>query len=157
MNTKEKLKILLLAGMSILCLVVFFLTSQTKVTSPPNIERRIPEKFSVQIPIAHKVNTEPQGTSTTLEIETKQFNSKLASATTVYNFMQRLKDEGQIVFTEKTFAGMGKLIDGLNGIKNNGDKNWIYYVNGIKATVGVSNYQINPGDVVSWKFENDIN
>lgn len=73
--------------------------------------------------------------------------------TTVYDFMDKLRTEGKINFTEKNYAGMGKFIDSINGVKNNGSQNWIYYVNGIEAQVGVSNYKINKGDVVSWKYE----
>ena len=48
---------------------------------------------------------------------------------------------------------MGKFIVAINGVKGNGDKNWIYYVNGKKAQTGVSNYKLKSGDVVSWKYE----
>ncbi len=72
---------------------------------------------------------------------------------TVYDFMDQLREEGKITFTEKTYAGMGKFISSINGIKGNGEQNWIYSVNGKEAQVGVSNYKINPGDVVSWRYE----
>ena len=67
--------------------------------------------------------------------------------------MSQLRNEGKINFTEKNYAGMGKFIETINGVKGNGGQNWIYYVNGKEAQVGVSNYKINPGDVVSWKYE----
>ena len=73
--------------------------------------------------------------------------------TSVYNFMDRLRSEGKITFTDKTYAGMGKFIDSINGTKNNGSQSWIYYVNEVEAQVGVSNYKINKGDIISWKYE----
>jgi hypothetical protein len=48
---------------------------------------------------------------------------------------------------------MGKFIESINGVVGNENDSWIYYVNGVEAKVGVSNYKINPGDVVSWKYE----
>ena len=72
---------------------------------------------------------------------------------TVYDLMDALRTKEEITFTEKNYIGVGKFIDSINGIQGNGDKNWIYYVNGVKATVGVSNYKLKPGDVVSWKYE----
>ena len=86
-------------------------------------------------------------------ISSIQFTSE--SKQNVYDFMEKLKNEGKINFKEKTYTGMGKFIEELNGIKNNGDKNWIYYVNGKKASIGVSNYKINIGDIVSWKYEEE--
>jgi len=71
----------------------------------------------------------------------------------VYDFMDTLRQEGKITFTEKNYTGMGKFIETINGIQSNGDQNWIYYVNNQKAKVGVSNYKIKSGDVVSWKYE----
>ncbi len=71
----------------------------------------------------------------------------------VYNFMEQLQNEGKMSFKEKNYSGMGKFIEEINGVRNSGEKNWIYYVNGIKANVGVSNYKVNKGDIVSWKYE----
>lgn len=73
--------------------------------------------------------------------------------TTVYDFMDKLRKEEKINFTEKNYVGMGKFIVSINEIKGNGDKNWIYYVNNKKAETGVSNYKIKEGDIVSWKYE----
>jgi hypothetical protein len=66
--------------------------------------------------------------------------------------MTQLQNENKITFQAKNYTGMGEFIEKINGVKN-GNKNWIYYVNGVKAEIGVSNYKINPGDVVSWKYE----
>lgn len=92
-----------------------------------------------------------------LEIEGVRYESEIINNDSVYSFMKRLKNDGKINFTEKTYTGMGKFIDELNGIKGNGEKNWIYYVNGEKAKIGVSVYKLKSGDVVSWKYENDLN
>jgi hypothetical protein len=81
------------------------------------------------------------------------YQDSIPNPVTVYDFMEQLQNEGKINFTEKNYAGMGKLIDGINGIKNNNSQSWIYYVNGKEAQVGVSNYKIKSGDVVSWKYE----
>ena len=79
--------------------------------------------------------------------------NEIQNEISVYDFMAELQNEGKINFTEKNYIGMGELITGINGMKNNSNQSWIYYVNGKEAQVGVSNYKINPGDVVSWKYE----
>ena len=76
------------------------------------------------------------------------------SDSTVYDFMSRLRSQGKISFTEKSYTGMGKFILTINGIGGNKNKNWIYYVNGERAQTGVSNYKLKSGDIVSWKLEN---
>ena len=66
--------------------------------------------------------------------------------------MTQLQNESKITFKTETYTGMGEFVEEINGVKN-GNKNWIYYVNNKKAEIGVSNYKINPGDIVSWKYE----
>lgn len=72
---------------------------------------------------------------------------------TVYDFMDKMRNEGKIDFTDRNYVGIGKFIVSINGIKGNGSQNWIYYVNDKKMETGVSNYKINQGDIVSWKYE----
>ena len=86
-----------------------------------------------------------------LQVELK-YESADNTETNVYDFMSKMQKEGKIDFKYKEYSGMGKFIEEINGIKNE-NKNWIYYVNNIKADVGVSNYKINNGDIVSWKYE----
>jgi len=88
-----------------------------------------------------------------LEINGVKLETAIDEKNTVYDFMVKLEKEEKINFKDKIYSGMGKLIEEINGVKNSGEKNWIYYVNDKKATIGVSNYQIKPGDVVSWKYE----
>ena len=97
-----------------------------------------------------------QTVATILEINGNRFESKIFDPINVYDFMYRLRTEGKIEFLEKTYVGMGKFIISINGIENKGNQNWIYYVNDKKASIGISNYKINPGDTVSWKYEENI-
>lgn len=105
------------------------------------------------LPIINLPSGNPEIVETILEIDGKVYQSEIIGQISVYNFMNKFRNEGKINFTEKNYTGIGKFIVAINGVKGNGDQNWIYYVNGKEAQVGVSNYKINPGDVVSWKYE----
>ena len=87
-----------------------------------------------------------------LEINNEIYETEITKEMSVYDFMTQLKNENKITFKDKNYSGMGKFIEEINGIKNGG-KNWIYYVNNKKAEIGVSNYKIINGDIVSWKYE----
>ena len=93
------------------------------------------------------------GQTATLLVNSVKYESQIAEPMSVYDFMTQLQNEGKITFKDTAYVGLGKFIEEINGIKGAGGRNWIYYVNGKKAEVGVSNYKINPGDVVSWKYE----
>ena len=121
---------------------VLFLTSHIvpkEISSPPN-------------PIG-KTYRMIKEVKTVLEINGARYEDEITREISVYDFMSKLRSERKINFTEKNYIGMGKFIETINGVKGNGDQNWIYYVNNKEAQVGVSNYKINPGDIVSWKYE----
>src|SRR3989338_9106921 len=119
MFKKEKIKILIVIGISISLFCVFLLTSY--------IESK---EISLLLEVTGETN----------KVEIKEETNKK-----IILEIEEKKDE--------TYIGMGKLIEEINGSKNDGNKYWIYYVNGKKAQVGVSNYKIKAGDVVSWKYE----
>jgi uncharacterized protein YpmB len=96
---------------------------------------------------------QPKPVETVLEINGIKYEDTITGKTSVYDFMSQLRKEGKINFVEENYIGMGKFIESINGVVGNENDSWIYYVNGVEAKVGVSNYKINPGDVVSWKYE----
>ncbi len=119
---------------------------------------RIYKKFPVSPALSQKVEPSTINKKTTpigifFEINGLKYENMISGPLSVYSFMENLQNNGKITFKDKTYSGMGKLIESINGVKNGGEKNWIYYVNGKKATIGVSNYQINNGDIVSWHYE----
>ena len=128
----------------------------------------ITKTSEVQVPLTKKVNVEKKpanqkiitestkSNTATLEINGVEYKTEITEKTSVYDFMDKLRIEGKIAFKDKTFIGIGKFIEEIAGIRGDGDRYWIYYVNGKKATIGVSNYEINSGDVVSWKYEKEV-
>jgi len=150
MFKKEKIKILITIGISISLFCVFLLTSyiESKEISPPLEVTDETKKVEIKEETNKKI---------ILEIEEKKYETEIEKEISVYEFMKQLQQEGKITFKDKIYAGMGKLIEEINGVKNSGNNYWIYYVNGKEAQVGVSNYKIKAGDVVSWKHEGNSN
>lgn len=148
MPKKEKIKISIAIGISISLFCVFLLISY--------IESK---EISPLLEVAGKINEvgvkEETNKKVTLEIEEKKYETEVEKEISVYEFMEKLQQEGKINFRDKTYSGMGKLIEEINGISN-GNRYWIYYVNGQKANIGISNYKIHAGDVVSWKYEKGV-
>lgn len=157
MKKKEKIGIGVLAFIAIFSFSIFILTSNItlKEYSPPPLA--LVNKIEKMPNIARATESKKSEKTATLEIGDKKYESEIHRETSVYDFMTKLKKEGKINFKDINYIGMGKFIEELNGVKGNGDKFWIYYVNNKKAKIGVSNYKINPGDVVSWKYEMGVN
>lgn len=112
--------------------------------------------YSSQINYKNGTASVPENIKTTktiLEINGFRYEDEITDEMSVYDFMDKLRSEGKISFTDKTYTGMGKLIEEINELKSDGSKYWMYYVNDIQAQVGVQDYKIKAGDVISWKME----
>jgi len=49
-------------------------------------------------------------------------------------------------------GGFVQAIDGVSGGGPTGSKDWFYFVNGIEAEEGAADFELFPGDVVTWDF-----
>lgn len=147
-NKKTKASILIL----VLLVIVgaLFLTLHKKQNGGLVIRNTPPPSLPL---IKGEEQGEGQITKTVLEINGVSYEDNISGKISVYDFMSQLRKEGKINFTEKNYIGMGEFIVSINGVKNDSNMGWIYYVNDKEASVGISNYKINPGDVVSWKYE----
>lgn len=153
-NMKNK-KIILIVLISSSLSRLFLYSSQTiyKNSSPHSLPQ-ISGKENRPPPSLPLIKGEEKSRSQAiLEINGISYQYEITEETSVYDFMSKLRSEGKINFTEKNYTGMGKFIVSINGVKGDGNKYWIYYVNGVEAQVGVSNYKIKSGDIVSWKYE----
>ena len=94
-----------------------------------------------------------------LYIGSEKFGASVLPRSTVYDLMDSLKNKGALSFSGKNYSGIGFFVEEINGIKNNPKTGefWIYYINNKPANVGISGYELKPGDVISWKYENAEN
>ncbi len=146
---KDNKKIFIIVFSLALLAVVFFLNifSFSKVKETPPVVTL----GDVSLPKDNKTNT------AILQIEDGKYEIEIQEGGSVYDFMNKLRAEGQIDFKDKNYSGIGKFIYEINGVQGEGGKYWIYYINGKKMSIGVSGSKVNSGDVVSWKYEKDIN
>jgi len=140
----KKIIFLILIIFLIFCIFAFFHVKKISIDSFVTIKNTTENKN--QIPIGKEIPT-------TLEINNTKYKKKINSKITVYEFMKKIENDGKINFKEKNYIGMGRFIEEINGIRMTKEKYWIYYVNNKKANIGISNYKINPGDKISWKYE----
>jgi len=76
--------------------------------------------------------------------------------TTVYDMMMQLHNDAKLTIKTKNYGqSLGYFITEINGIRhtNESDNYWIYYINGKKATLGISSYTLLPHDIIEWKYE----
>lgn len=87
-------------------------------------------------------------------VNNEKFETFALPQSTVYDLMASLKNQGKIIFSGENYSGLGFFVKEINGVKNNPKTGefWLYYINNKPAWVGVSGYELKPGDVISWKY-----
>jgi hypothetical protein len=99
----------------------------------------------------------------TMLISGAQYRTEMKPDSSVYDLMKNLREQKKIDFSGHDYSGMGFFIEEINGVRNNppnplyqggSGKNWLYYVNGRLASIGVSFYKLKNNDTIEWKYEN---
>lgn len=63
------------------------------------------------------------------------------------------KSDTGFSFKTKKYSNLGEFVYEINGVGESPGKYWLYYVNGIQGSVGVSSYVVQEGDSIEWKQE----
>lgn len=77
--------------------------------------------------------------------------------TSLYEAMRTADEASDFDFSGRDYGGsLGFFVTEINGVKNDARAGtyWIYYINREKAQAGISNYVIQKGDIIEWKYEN---
>lgn len=87
--------------------------------------------------------------------KTRELTVEVPVKSTVYDAMLLLNQERKLAVEFKSFAGMGAMVQAIDGMANDtrANKFWIYYINGQAAQLGISYYIIKPNDLIEWKYE----
>jgi len=137
----------ILIAFILFCIVGSFYYLKLKNTEQRDVKEIAP-------PVENNVIFGKQNIKAFLLIQDEKYDGEVEEDSTVLDIMQKVKlenDKFDFKYTEHT--GLGAFINEINGIRGGEGGYWIYYVNGIEANVGVSNYKIKNGDVISWKYE----
>lgn len=136
-------------------------SSSTKVFNTPPLSNSQSNTNTQDIPPTQDTTTTiPSSTfqnPIVLTIANEKYITEFATNTTVYELMQKLSASSikSFSFSGKEHTGLGFFVEEINNTKNNPQtgKYWIYYINNKPAQLGISNYIINKGDIIQWKYE----
>ncbi len=120
-----------------------------------------PKKLETVTTIVAPKEKEPPVVENTLElyttfiIEDKTFSVPFIEGESVFDVMTTAMKKDIFTFGGREFSGIGFFVDELNGKKAERGTNFILWVNGKKAVVGVSDYKLLKTDIISWTYENN--
>jgi hypothetical protein len=98
-----------------------------------------------------------QAIKVSLVVLDKRYETEIKMDASVFEVMKKIQrentDSNLFDFKYIRNANLGNFITEINGNYGTPGKYWIYYVNSKKASVGVSNYILKDGDIISWSQE----
>jgi hypothetical protein len=87
---------------------------------------------------------------------TTTYNVSVPVGATVSDLMVLARKQG-LSYTTKQFGGLGAYVNSINGLSEdtNAGMYWVYRVNNVKATAGISTKTLNRGDSLQWRYEHE--
>ncbi len=104
------------------------------------------------VPSSAETTTTSAATAT-LKVASTTYALSVRAGETVLGAMRALGSAGTLRFTGREYPGLGFFVDSINGVSSAGGKYWVFYVNGVSATQGISSTIIEKGDLVEWRYE----
>jgi len=102
------------------------------------------------------VPTQSVTSTLTLIVDDKSYSTTYQDNLSVYDLMVNVRNNQDFTFDGKDYGpDMGFFVESINGIKGDSEKNlyWVFYLNDKKAETGISATNLNPNDVITWKYE----
>ena len=92
-----------------------------------------------------------------LEVQGATYEIAVPQGSTVYELMAKAQEETDFSFSGREFAGMGFFVEEIQGKRQNPKEQryWMYSINGQKAQLGISFYELQSNDVISWTYEQE--
>ncbi|MFA6251329.1 MAG: DUF4430 domain-containing protein [Candidatus Paceibacterota bacterium] len=169
MKRKEKNIIIILVAL-IFILGALYFTSGLKLKN--ELVSQLPKQELKENTLVEESIIKPQVTKssdaenkTQTQIETQNkislivlgttYQSSFQEGDTVYKVMDNLSNqkENNFSFSFRKYPALGIFINEINGLKEGNGKYWLYYVNGKEASVGVSKYELESGDIINWELK----
>ena len=108
-------------------------------------------KRDVLIPATSK-NEQAAEARITFRVGGTTHETEVRAGASFLDAMAILAASGDITYATKEYAGLGALVESINGTSNSGDSYWFLYVNGTSSMTGVSQTFLQDGDQVEWRY-----
>lgn len=88
--------------------------------------------------------------------KSSSYNIPVNKSLSVIDVMKIAEEQGMILKTKDYGTPLGMLVEAINNISNDSkeQKYWTLYINDKMSVTGASSTIVNPGETVTWKFEN---
>lgn len=104
-------------------------------------------------PVVDKGQNVQQEVAASVVVASERYDVSVPEGSSALAVMEAARAQTAFDFQGEEYAGIGFFVQEINGTSSTQDHFWLYYVNDEEAQVGVSDYIIQAGDVVTWRYE----
>lgn len=136
-------------------------TQNTQEFAEPVAQQQTTQTVAENVAVAAEPTAEPVVDPVVIMIAgpgvSKRCEVTITDPETANKLMKQASAQCHFSYSGKDYASLGWFVDTIAGLSANKKtgQDWIYYVNDKLANVGVSTYHIQPGDTITWKYEQD--
>lgn len=146
---KQKQKILFLVGViALIAIGFFYLKPSTNVEINHQGDQEVAQE-ETQDPSEQEALIK-----VSLIIGDASYEASVPIASSALDVMQKVSEEQDFSFSGQD-SDFGFFVDEIDGVASSTSTNeyWTFYVNDEMAQVGVSQFEVQNGDVIEWKYE----
>jgi len=167
---KNKNKIYLLAVLSVLILIVIVVSVSFKISKENDSKKSLNEEVGFEGPqtpppanLIPDLSTEDLPKNSVIENKDLRpmieimvgdvgYKAPIKIGETLKETMDLYQSQNDnFTFSGKEMQGVGFFVDEINGVKNSDGLFWVYYVNDVSATLGISSLRLSGGEVIRWE------
>lgn len=142
MKNRTRKKYLLLLSAATICILGIFLGNIHENNKDIQIEKQEPA-LSAPAPLSHF----------TLITGDTYSDITFSKGENLYAAIMNFHKKTQFVFEGETYPGLGFLVTDIGSLHQKSGTYLFYFINSKEASVGVSAYVPNTGDVIEWKLK----
>ncbi len=151
MKLKLKHKTIITGLLVFLCFLSVYFVFQKTIYKDISIQKSQPVTVATDESVREPENKKID--SIKLVAGNKIVNLPVLDDQSLYDVLISAREKGNVSFTTKKYTGLGFFVTDIEGLHQSNTNYLIYYINNKEASVGVSAYYPQNGDVVEWKLK----
>ena len=144
------MRIVLIAGLVIAGVALLVFVPRTQVPVTP-AQQAVPETSAREEVVREQATSVQTVPAVPIPQRTHAFIAEEAGS--LESLMEKRRADGLLAYESRSYPSLGSFIESIDGLKNGGGSYWMLYLNGVSASVGMSQATVVPGDHIEWRYE----
>lgn len=147
---RPDMRAVLIAGLVIVSVSLLVFVPRTEEQALP-VRTVVPETSARDEVVREQVTGVQTAPTVSAPLRAHAFVSEESGS--LESLMEKRRTDGLLDYTSRSYPSLGSFVESIDGLKNQGGSYWMLYINGMSASVGMSQAAVVPGDHIEWRYE----